>query len=121
MSQTVKVMEVTEVSLTIFKTNPPILCIYTEGIVPTLGYQNGRLVPYIYIKPPADGIWDFDFVADKPDGPVPQVISPIAAVYMWSDFPGDLKGVRIHAAHNKVVANLSSGKKKILKSNFAGK
>jgi hypothetical protein len=121
MSHTVKVMEVTEVSLTIFKTKPPILYIYAEGVVPTLGYQNGKLIPYVYVKPPADGIWDFDFVADKPDGPVPQVLAPISASYMWPDFPEELKGVRIHAAHNKIEKKLSSSKEKILKSNFAGK
>jgi hypothetical protein len=119
MSNTVKVMEVTNVALTIFKTKPPILYIFAEGIVPTLGYKNGKLLPYIYIKPPADGIWDFDFVADKPDGIVPQVLAPITADYMWEDFPSDLKGVRIRAAHNQIEAKLSSSDERELISKLA--
>lgn len=119
MANTVKVMEVTDVMLSIFKTHPPTLYIHAEGLVPTPGYTNARLVPYVYVQFPPDGIWDFDFVADKPTGIVQQVISPVAASYMWHDFPAELKGVRIHASHNTIEKNISEHTPKELKSNFA--
>jgi hypothetical protein len=102
MSHTVKVLEVIEVNLTIYKTNPATLAIRAEGIVPRLGYRNGQLIPYVYIKFPTDGIWDFDFVADEPDTPSPTVLAPITADYLWPDYPKNLRGVRIHATNNKI-------------------
>lgn len=106
MATTVKVLEVTSVDLTIFKSEPPILAIYAKGTVPTTGYKNGQLFPWIYIQAPPDGIWDFDFVADQPDGPQADVICPIDAQYYWHSFPKDMKGVRIHASLNKMEALL---------------
>jgi hypothetical protein len=118
MSNTVKIMEVIDVNLTIYKTNPPILNIRAEGIVPTGGYKNGRLVPYVYVQFPPDGIWDFDFVADSPDGPTTDVLSPINAEYMWPDYPAKLIGVRIHSANNKIEKKTSDHKEKTLKSSL---
>lgn len=103
---TEQVFEVSEVKLTIFKTHPPTLAIYAEGMVPTPGYTNPRLEPYIYIQPPTDGIWDFSFDADRPTVPVPDVLVPISATYYWFNYPRDLKGVRIHARVNSMEARL---------------
>jgi len=103
-------MEVSSVKLTIYKTNPPALHIHAEGVVPTPGYTNAQLVPYVYIQFPPDGIWDFDFVADKPDGPVQQVLSPIFADYVWDGFPAELKGVRIHGACNSVEETIEGSR-----------
>ncbi|HEY0679586.1 MAG TPA: hypothetical protein VGD17_14980 [Chitinophagaceae bacterium] len=100
MHNTVKILEVQMVELTVYKTFPPTLAIDAYGVVPTPGYKNPRLIPWIYIQPPPDGIWDFDFIADEPDGIVPQVLSPISATYYWAAYPQDLKGVRIHAVLN---------------------
>ncbi len=101
------VHEVTSVDLTIYKTHPPTLAIYAEGIAPTPGYTNPRLEPYVYIHPPTDGIWDFAFVADKPGGIVPTVLCPISTTYYWHNYPKDLKGVRVHASQNSVEAKLN--------------
>jgi len=104
MSQTVLILEVQNVKLTIYKTNPPTLHILAEGVVPTPGYKNPTLIPYVYVQFPPDGIWDFSFVADQPDGPVQQVLSPICATYNWEGYPEKLKGVRIHSSTNSVEA-----------------
>lgn len=101
---TKKVLQVLEIELSIQKTNPPILVIKTNGEVNTGGWSHGRLVPFIYIMPPQDGIYEFDFVAESPDGMVPQVISPIEAEpYFWSNYPSELKGVKVYASSNSLT------------------
>lgn len=105
MAETVKVYEVKSVKLTTEKST---LLIHADGVVRTGGYTNPRLEPYVYIQPPPDGIWDFDFVADKPTGMVPQVLTPIKAEYKWENYPGDLKGVRVHAETNSVEEKLGT-------------
>lgn len=102
-----KVMEVTEVKLAVLESFPPKLQINVSGTVPTGGWSNPKLKPYIFIQPPPDGIYDFDFVADPPDGPATQVISPIHADYLWNSFPENVKGVRVHAAQNSKTAMLN--------------
>lgn len=109
-----KVLEVQNVETTIYKTFPPTLGVFAEGVVPTLGYTNGQLIPYVYVHFPQDGIWDFVFVADAPNGPAPEVISPITAAYFWHDYPKDLKGVRIHAAINSMEKSIGSAKERSL-------
>lgn len=105
-----KILEVTQVELTVLESFPPQLRIAASGTVPTAGWCGPRLVPYIYIQPPPDRIYDFDFVADPPEGSAAQVISPIDAVYVWKDSPKRLKGVRIHASQNSKTALLETGK-----------
>ena len=121
MSHTVKVMEVQNVELTIYKMLPPTLNIHADGVVPTLGYKNGRLVPYVYVQFPPDGIWDFDFVADAPDGPAGDVLCPISADYIWHDYPKELKGVRIHATSNSIEKKFGGHKEKTLELKTAKK
>lgn len=101
-----KIREVTEVHLAVLESFPPQLRITAAGTVPTGGWSNPALQPHIHIQPPPDGIYDFDFVADPPTGPAPQVISPIQATYTWEAFPEGVKGVRIHASQNAKTALL---------------
>ncbi len=105
-----KILEVTEIELAVLESFPPQLRIAAAGTVPTAGWSNPRLVPYIHIQPPPDGIHDFDFVADPPEGVTTQVISPINIVYIWKDFPERLRGVRIHASQNSKTALLDTAK-----------
>lgn len=87
--------------------NPPfgagrMLTIAAIGLAPTTGWTHGRLSPAVYVKPPADGVWDFDFLADAPIGIVAEVLTPISAA--WFGFAPDwCKGVRVHAADNQVA------------------
>jgi hypothetical protein len=101
-----KVFEVAEVELSILESFPPKLRISAKGTVLTAGWTNPRLEPFIFIQPPPDGIYEFDFVADPPDGFPAQVITPIEAVYVWDNFPEGIKGVRVHASQNSKTALL---------------
>ena len=97
-----KVLNVERVELKINKINPPELEIAAWGLVTTTGWSNGRLKPWVYITPPADGIWDFDFVATPPAGNVLHVISQIEG-YVEVPIPHWLTGVRVHASAGKPV------------------
>ena len=74
--------------------------IVAEGEVVSEGWTNPRLLPYTFVQSPEDGIWDFDFAADAPDGNVPQVITSIRAEYLMRGVTEGSKGVRVHASAN---------------------
>ena len=96
-----KIYKVTSVTHIILKTNPLTLVIDAKGDVFSSGWENGQLLPHVYIDPPADGIYGFDFVADEPIGVTLQMISEIESKpYEWQGFPDDLKGVRLHSTTN---------------------
>ncbi|WP_404789131.1 hypothetical protein [Altericista sp. CCNU0014] len=103
-----KVLEVIEVKLFPLRTFPAKLKISASGTVPTGGWSHPQLVPFTYIQAPPDGIYDFDFVAEPPDGSATQAITPIAAEFLWENLPQGLKGIRIHASANSKVAFFSS-------------
>lgn len=103
-----KILEVAEIALAVLESFPPKLSITASGTVPTGGWSNPKLDPYIYIQAPPDGIYDFDFVADPPEGAATQVISPIEAVYIRGNLTPDVKGVRIHASQNSKTAMLDT-------------
>src|SRR5688500_17453041 len=101
-----KVLEVLEVHVAILESFPPKLQITASGTVRTGGWSNPRLDPYVFIQPPPNGIYDFDFVADPPEGPATEVITPVEAVHVWENFPEGVKGVRLHAVQNSKTALL---------------
>jgi hypothetical protein len=80
-----------------------LLSINATGTVPTTGWTALRLVPRYYVMPPRDGLWDFDFIGDRPQGIVGQVVLPVAA-HSWVYAPQWCRGVRIHSASNSVEA-----------------
>lgn len=69
------------------------------GVVPSSGWSNAHLSPRYYITPPADGLWEFDFVADPPVGIVLAVELPIAATTL-QPCPNWVRGVKIIAEQN---------------------
>jgi len=102
------VMDVKSASVSVLKnTSKPneLIAVSASGQVPTTGWTNPMLVGVIHIVPPADGIWDFEFVATKPTGIVGQVVLPIHASTV-ERMPPWFKGVRVHARTNSVVAML---------------
>ena len=101
-----KILEVAEIELAVLESFPPKLRITASGTVPTGGWSNPKLDPYIYIQAPPDGIYDFNFVADPPEGVATQVISPIEAIFIMENLTSDVKGVRIHASQNTKTALL---------------
>lgn len=102
-----KVLEVQDVQLSVLESFPPQLQITAVGTVPTGGWENAELIPYIHIQPPVDGVYDYDFVAESPAGIVVQVVTPIKASFRLESIPDNLKGVRIHASSNTLVALLN--------------
>jgi len=100
------VYSVESVKLSVIKTLPPSLAITAHGTARTPGYTDPELVEIIYITPPADGIYDYDFVAVPPGGIVTQVLTPIDASTERRPLPPELKGVRVRSATNSVVAML---------------
>jgi hypothetical protein len=96
------VYEVTSAQVGINKRLPPQVSIVAEGVVRTLGWTNGRLKPYIYVQPPPDGIYDFDFVATPPSGPAGDALAPIISKEYVMPLPRGFRGVRIHAETNKM-------------------
>ncbi|MDH4276248.1 MAG: hypothetical protein OEW08_14540 [Gammaproteobacteria bacterium] len=100
------ISEVTEVSLAMLKTNPPQLSITAKGNVSSAAWTKPQLKPFVYIAPPQDGIYDFNFEAVPPQGPAAAVMSPVETTYTLNPMPDTLKGVRIHATQNKKEAML---------------
>jgi hypothetical protein len=90
----------------IVASNPKSLVIFALGSVSSSGWTNPELVPWIYIVPPADGIYDFDMEATPPSGINTPVITPIAVGGLFPSPPKGLKGVRIHGTANEVVVLL---------------
>ena len=81
------------------------------------------MVPWVYINPPEDGIWDFDFIADAPAGISIPVISYISTEPFMLETPSWLKGIRVHASTNALTSEinetiLSQEKVKLTLSNF---
>jgi len=104
----VKVDSVKKVEVALLKSKPPKLSINADGEVPTGGWSAGELVPWVYVQPPPDGIYDFDFVAEPPpaDRVVTQAFTPISAEKVIDNVPKGLRGVLIHAASNQKEAML---------------
>lgn len=91
------------IKCSIQKSQPPNLVISVVGQVPTSGWKNPQLDPRIYVKPPADRVWEYDFLAKRPSGPVLQVLTEIKGEHTWKDYPeAQVKGVRVFGVGNGV-------------------
>jgi len=62
-------------------------------------------VPYTYVQPPPDGIYDYDFVAAPPRDVAAQVLTRITATA--KGLPQGAKGIRVHASLNSKEALIS--------------
>jgi len=72
------------------------LVVSATAEVPTGGWTDPRLTRREYVKPPPDGIYEYDFTALKPKGLVPQVVSEVKATDKWKNPPADVKGVKVY-------------------------
>lgn len=93
-------------SVTVAKTSPNSITVTVKAMAPTPGYSHFRLKPVTYIQAPPDGIYDLTAVGVPPGGIVAQVLSPVSFTYAWQTYPGELKGVRVHALSNSATAKL---------------
>jgi hypothetical protein len=95
------VYSVLSVSVAILKTFPATLQVSAYGQTRTGGYTHVRLEPRVYVAPPADGIYEFDFVATPPSGIATTVITPVTATCAHPAHAG-IKGVRVYAETNQI-------------------
>ena len=94
------------ITCAINKSAPPQLVVMVGGEVPRGGYTGEHLAPRVYVTPPADGIWDYDFVAIPPQIGT-TVMTPIQAEHTWPGFPeANLRGVRVHGVGGGVKQSL---------------
>ena len=102
-------LSILTVDVNSYKTQPPLLVINTSAEMSHDGHGRAFLIQRVYVTPPADGIWDFDFVAEYPDDTVfADVLTvAIAEPFSWKDFPEEIKGVRIHGSLNNKKALIS--------------
>lgn len=103
-----RVRTVTAVSANLIQLPAPLkeqLVVVALGDVPTTGWSHIRLSPRYYVAPPADGIWDFDFIGDEPTGVVGQVILPVAAEIVVP-YPAWCTGARVYSATNNITAKV---------------
>lgn len=103
-----KVLKVTDVKVSVLFSLPARLQITAHGTVGTPNWTNPQLAQREYVAPPADGIYEFDFVATPPTGNVIQIVTPISAVGGMT-MPDDLKGIRVIASTNSKEALLEQG------------
>jgi hypothetical protein len=103
-----KIAEITDVTLTILRTDPPTLHISARGRAPTSGWSNPQLDPYVYITFPADGVQEFDFDAQPPPNGaiVMPVFTPLEASISIQPVPKEWKGVRVHATLNSMETKI---------------
>ena len=97
-------------SLIAIPENPPAIAVSVKGWVTTSGWTHADLAPWMYVKPPADGMLDLDFVATPPNGLVLQILSKIAVAKSFP-VPAWVQGVRIHSSTDRLEARLSGAPK----------
>lgn len=81
------------------------------GQTVSTGWTDPELIPWVYTDAPQDGIQDYDFVAERPQGEsfiIPHYLAVAAplgrpAGGYWGD--RDLKGVRVHVTGGSVAAD----------------
>ena len=71
------VHSVENVSIEIIKSHPPQLQIVAEGTVSSTGFTDAMLDETIYIDPPADGVYEYSFVATPPEEAGAPLMTPI--------------------------------------------
>lgn len=89
------------------QSSQPAVVITATGTVPSAGWTHPVLLPHLCIAPPVDGIFGFDLAATPPTHMSERVVSPIAVSLAVPNSPDWLKGVRIHASENSLVAVLA--------------
>lgn len=106
-----RIYSVESVTITWAGIATPVPVISAIGTVTSGGWSRARLVEFVYVTPPTDGILDLDFTAEPPSGIATTVMLPITAGKLIGksidEFWGKgkaLKGVRVHSASNDQVA-----------------
>ena len=86
---------VTEVSLSILEHDPNVFLIIVTGHVPTTGARNVGIAPHYYTQAPPDGIQEFSFGADAPDGDSFVRLTPVSTAYVMTPSIEGFEGIRV--------------------------
>ena len=100
------IYEVTKVQVHIHKTNPPEFHVTANGNANSGSQSNARLERRIYVDFPQDGIQEYDFYIDVPEGPTTDDIKEHTVSDTLVSFPDELKGARVYAKKNKIEEKL---------------
>jgi len=100
------IYEVDDVKITYIKRSPPEYRIDATGKTRTAGWSKAELSAVVYVQPPPDGIYDYQFVAEPPSEVSSQVLTPISSQKVLEKMPTGFRGVRVHAESNKKEALL---------------
>jgi hypothetical protein len=89
----------------ITQTNPPQLHVVARGHVSSGGWSFPRLVPYLRQKPPAQGVLEYDFLANPPSTGrmVIQGTTPIGANNLLHDYYPTIRAIKINARNNSKI------------------
>jgi hypothetical protein len=103
---TARVYSIDGLNVSIVKTYPPGLQVHVEGQVSSSEWAKLSLHYFIYITPPADGIYEADMVGEPPADLSVPTLSPFSHDEMRTPLPEDLKGLKVYSATNSVTAKL---------------
>lgn len=84
------------------KSMPPNFVVRVIGEVPSVGWTDVQLLRRAYVKPPADGIWEYDLVARPPSGRAKATPTQVTAGDRWTGMEEILAGVRIYGVDSGV-------------------
>ena len=101
-----RVYSIDSVDLLVTKTNPPGLQVHVQGQVASSGWSRFSLQYFVYVVPPADGIYEADLVGEPPEDISLPVLTPFSHDGTRLPFPEDLKGLKVYSATNSVSAML---------------
>ena len=104
---TARVYEIIGLDISVVKTNPPGLAVHVEGEVPTTGWSGFALQYFVYVTPPADGIYEADMVGEPSNDSSLPVLTPFTYDTTRTPFPDDLKGLKVYSATNSITAMLA--------------
>jgi hypothetical protein len=103
-----KILEVNGIALSIDSAAPDTVSITADGMVTTSGWTNPMLVDFNFNNPTAEGIFNYEFIAESPVGPVLTVISPISITLDLNIPPSQINGVKVHAVNNSIETLLDT-------------
>jgi hypothetical protein len=106
------ISSVDKVTLSIEKSNPPILVVTAVGTASSGSHQKPKLERRIYVVFPADGIQEYNFNIDVPEGSATTDIKEHTVQDSWPGFPeNDLRGVRVFSKMKALEELLEVNKK----------
>lgn len=100
------VPSVKSVDLVTLESFPPQIWIRVVGEAPNSGWsETGFLNQYVYLLPPADGIYEFDLLAFSPDNSATSnpVVTKIEANFVINAIPDGFVGVKVYGKNDFVI------------------